>query len=279
MAMGEFREAIALLKKSPLLWFPGAVGGIFVAVLWLSLNISGAFFSSRLLVLFALVFLLVTTGMFTAIKNGEGKLTSLLAGGIHYYFRVLLPQLVIMFTVMLVFILCLITFTLIGLTSDIGLLTVLTFGIMIPTLVLTFFFDTAAVYEDRRVFESIQRSIVLVSNHMHEVIAFFAICAVVFAGILFGLMIAWEAFLFDKLKPIMDFTDAQREAFTPDQLVAMIGPDGMWITAIILFIGFLIVIPIFYSYKACFFKKMADSTINIQQTSGEYDSKGRWYKY
>jgi len=54
----------------------------------------------------------------------------------------------------------------------------------------------------------------------------------------------------------------------------------MWITAIILFIGFLIIIPIFYSYKACFFKKMANSTIIIQQqTSGEYDSKGRWYKY
>jgi hypothetical protein len=92
-------------------------------------------------------------------------------------------------------------------------------------------------------------------------------------------MIVWEAFLFDKLKPIMEFTDAQREALTPDQLVAMIGPEGMWITAIILFIGFLIIIPIFYSYKACFFKKMANSTIIIQQTSGEYDSKGRWYKY
>jgi hypothetical protein len=280
MAMGEFKEAITLLKKSPLLWFPGAVGGIFVAILWLSLNISGAFFSSRLLILFALVFLLVTTGMFTVIKNEEGKLTSLLAGGIQYYFRVLLPQLVIIFSVMLVFVLCMITFTLIGLSSDIGLLTVLTFGIMIPTLVLTFFFDTAAVYEDCRVFESIQRSIILVSNHMNEVISFFAISAVVLAGILFGLMIVWEVFLFDKLKPIMDFTEAQREAFTPDQLVAMIGSDGMWITAIILFIGFLIIIPIFYSYKACFFKKMANSTIIIQQqTSGEYDSKGRWYKY
>ena len=151
---------------------------------------------------------------------------------------------------------------------------------MIPTLMLTFFFDTAAVFEDRRVFESIQRSILLVSEHMMEVLSFFMVSALLCAGVIFGLMIVWEAILFDKLKPIMDFTDAQREAFTPDQLFAMIGQDGMWITAIILFIGVLILLPLLFSYKACFFKKMASSAVTIeQQTYGEYDSKGRWYKY
>ena len=151
---------------------------------------------------------------------------------------------------------------------------------MIPTLMLTFFFDTAAVFEDRKVFESIQRSILLVSNHMMEVLAFFIVSALLCAGIIFGLMIVWEAILFDKLKPIMDFTDAQREAFTPDQLIAMIGQDGIWVTAIILFIGVFILLPLLFSYKACFYKKMASSGVMIeQQTYGEYDSKGRWYKY
>jgi hypothetical protein len=280
MAFEELREAITLLKKSPLLLLPGAVGGIFIAILWLSVNISGAFFSSRLLVIFALIFIFFTTGMFAMIKTGEGRLSSMVKGGIQYYFRVLLPQMVIVFMVLLVFTLCMITFSLAGLASDIGLLTVLTFAIMIPTLILTSFFDTAAVFEDRHVFESIQRSIILVSTHMSAVISFFALWAGICAGILFGFMIIWEAILFDKLKPIMDFTDAQREAFTPDQLMAMIGTEGVWITALILFVAVFIIIPITYSFKAVFFKKIADSTIIIQQqTAGEYDSKGRWYKY
>ena len=151
---------------------------------------------------------------------------------------------------------------------------------MIPTLVLTFFFDTAAVFEEQRVFESIRRSVLLVSEHMMEVLSFFVVSALVCAGVVFGLMIVWEAILFDKLKPIMDFTDAQREAFTPDQLFAMIGQDGMWVTAILLFIGVLILLPLLFSYKVCFYKKMASSAVKIeQQTYGEYDSKGRWYKY
>ena len=280
MAIAELKEAVALLIRMPLLWIPGIIGGTCTAILWLTLFVSGAFFTSRLLVIFSLVLLFFTTGMLSVIRKNESAVRGLMEGGLNYYFRVLLPQVVIGSTLLLVFILCTITFALLGLTTDIGLLTALTFGIMIPTLMLTFFFDTAAVFEDRKVFESIQRSILLVSEHIMEVLSFFILSALLCAGVIFGLMIVWEAILFDKLKPLMDFTDAQREAFTPDQLFAMIGQDGIWVTAIILFIGVLILLPILFSYKACFFKKMATGIVTSeQQTSGEYDSKGRWYKY
>jgi hypothetical protein len=231
------------------------------------------------------VLLLFTTGMLAVIRKNEGSLKFLMVSGANNFFRVLLPQLVIGFAILLIFIICTVIFALLGQASDIGLLAILTFGIMIPTLMLTFFFDTAAVFEDKRVFESIRRSILLVSEHMMEVLVFFIISALLCIGVVYGLMIAWVAILLDKLGPIRDL--AQNESFTPDQLsltpdqlFAMIGQDGMWITAFILFIGVLILIPLLFSYKACFFKKMAGSTVTIeQQTYGEYDSKGRWYKY
>jgi len=280
MAIAELREAVALLVRMPLLWIPGIIGGAFGAIIWLTLFVSGAFFTSRLLIIFPLVLLFFTTGMLSVIRNNEGTGRALLSGGLTYYFRVLLPQLVIGFIVLLVFLLCTMTFALLGQASDIGLLVSLTFGIMIPTLMRTFFFDTAAVFEERRIFASIQRSVLLVSEHMMEVLSFFIVSALLCAGIIFGLMIVWESVLFDKLKPIMDFTDAQREAFTPDQLIAMIGTDGMWVTAVLVFIGVLILLPLVFSYKACFYKKIASSTVVIEQrSSGEYDSKGRWYKY
>jgi hypothetical protein len=280
MALAELREAVVLLVRMPLLWIPGIIGGAFAASIWLTLFISGAFFTSRLLILFTLVLLFFTTGMLSVIRNNEATGRAMVEGGLNYYFRVLLPQLVIGFAILLVFILCAITFALLGLASDIGLLTALTFGIMVPTLMLTFFFDTAAVFEDRRVFESIQRSVLLVSEHMMEVLSFFVISAILCAVVIFSLMVVWEAVLFDKLKPIMEFTEAQREVFTPDQLFAMIGQDGMWVTAVILFFGVLILIPLLISYKACFFRKMASSAVTTeQQTYGEFDSKGRWYKY
>ena len=280
MAFAELREAVFLLMRMPLLWIPGVIGGALAAVLWMTLFLSNGFFTSRLLVIFSLVLLLFVTGMVSVIRNNGGTIRTMLTGGIQYYFRVLLPQLVILFALMLVFILCTITVAFLGMVPDIGLLIFLTFGIMIPTLMLTFFFDMAAVFEDRRVFESILRSTQLVSNRIMEVLSFFIVSAVLCAGVLFSLMIVWEAILFDKLAPIMDFTEAQREAFTPDQLFLMIGQDGIVLTAVLVFIGVLILLPLLFSFKACFYKKLVSSTITIeQQTCGEYDSKGRWYKY
>jgi hypothetical protein len=130
------------------------------------------------------------------------------------------------------------------------------------------------------VFESIRRSIQLVMTHINDVIAFLFVCAGISIGIIFMLMIIWEAFLYDKLEPITRYNETQLQTFTPDQLSAMIGPGGMWITAIILFIGVFLLLPLLYTYKACFFRKLARGAVIIQQpTTGDYDSKGRWYKY
>ncbi len=280
MAITELKEAILLLKRMPSLWIPGIVGGILAAALWVTLNLSGTFFAGRLLVIFGLVLLLFTTGMLVIIRNNEGDLRTMLAGGIRYYFRVLLPQLIIIFGVMLIFTLVMVTFSLIGASSDISMVTALTFGFMIPIVILTFFYDTAAVFEERKVFESIQRSIQLVMTHINDVITFLLVCAAMSIGIIFILMIIWEAFLYDRLEPITLYNETQLQTFTPEQLIALIGPEGMWITAIILFIGVFLILPLLYTYKACFFRKLARGAVIIQQpTTGDYDSKGRWYKY
>jgi len=280
MSIAELKESIILLTRLPSLWIPGIVGGILTAALWLALNLSGTFFAGRLLVIFGLVVLLFTTGLLVIIRNNEGNLTTMLSGGIRYYFRVLLPQIIIIFGVMLIFSLVMVIFSLIGTLSDIGMVTALTIGFMIPIVILTVFFDTAAVFEDRKVFDSIRRSIQLVMTHIHDVIAFLLICSAITIGIIFLLMIIWEAFLYDKLEPITRYNETQLQTFTPEQLIAMIGPGGMWITAGILFVGVLVLLPLLYSYKACFFRKLIREAPAIQlPTTGEFDSKGRWFKY
>jgi hypothetical protein len=280
MAIAELKEAIILLKRLPSLWIPGIVGGILAAALWVTLNLSGTFFAGRLLLISGLVLLIFTTGMLVIIRNNEGDIRTMLTGGIRYYFRVLLPQLIIIFGVMLIFILVMVTFSLIGASSDISMVIAITFGFMIPTVILTFFYDTAAVFEEKKVFESIRRSIQLVMTHINDVIAFLFVCAGISIGIIFMLMIIWEAFLYDKLEPIIRYNETQLQTFTPDQLIALVGPGGMWITAIILFIGVFLLLPLLYTYKACFFKKLVRGAVIIQQpTTGDYDSKGRWYKY
>jgi hypothetical protein len=279
MAIAELKEALILLRRMPILWIPGVVGGSLAAALWITLNLYGTSFAGRLVVFSGLALLIFTTGMLTIIRNNQGTVRALLAGGIRYYFRVLLPQLVIVSGIILFFILLTVTFSLFGIT-DITIVTALTFGFTIPTLLLTFFYDTAAVFEERRVFESISRSIHLVFAHVNEVIVFFLVYLAIFIGVVLALMIIWEAFLYNKLEPLSHYNETQLQTLSPDQLVAMIGPGGIGVTAVVLFLGVVLLLPILYSYKACFFKKLAGGIIITQQpTTGEFDSKGRWYKY
>jgi hypothetical protein len=283
MAIAELKEAFRLLRQLPVLWLPGIAGGFLAAALWITFNLYGTFFAGRLMVISGLVLFIFTTGMLTIIRNKEGGILALLAGGIRYYFRVLLPWIVIVSGIILIFMLLTVTFSLFGI-SDMGIVTALAFGFMTPTLIVTFFFDTAAVFEDRRIFDSIQRSIRLVFAHLNAVIAFLFVSLVIIAGIFFMSLILWSVILsiilYDTLEP-MSLNETQLQTFTPDQFIALIGPSGMWVTALVLFIGIFLLLPVLYCYKACFFKKLAGGTINITQqpTIGEYDNKGRWYKY
>ena len=116
--------------------------------------------------------------------------------------------------IILIFILLMVTFSLFGI-SDMGIVTALAFGFMTPTLIVTFFFDTAAIFEDRRIFDSIQRSIRLVFAHVNAVIAFLLMYLGIFIGIVIALTFVWEAFLFDKLEPISRYNETQLQIIQP----------------------------------------------------------------
>jgi hypothetical protein len=279
MAVEAFKETFRLLGRMPILWVPGIVAGLLAAALWVLLNTAGIFFTSRIFIIAGLVLFLFIVGMLVLIKENTGDLRTMISSGISYYFRVLIPQLVILFMLILIFLMLAVTFGFAGSAPDPSFIALLTVFVMIPTLALTFFFDIAAVFEDKKVFESIQRSSALVSANIMQVFTFFLVCSLACITIVFSLMLVWEAALYDNLKPLAEYNQTQIQSFTAEQLMGMIGPDGIWITAIVLFIGGLVLVPFLYSYKACFYRRLIGSTPSIQPQEGEYDSKGRWYKY
>jgi len=279
MSLAALKETIDLLTRIPVLWLPGVVCGALAAFLWLVLTTSGTFFAGRLLVIFSLVGLFFITGMLAALQKKGSTFKEMLADSAGYYFRVLVPTLVVAFGIILVFILVILTLTLFGLTPDAGLLTFLVFGVLLPTVILTFFYDTAVIFEGKKVFESLERSIEVVTAHLGEVILFFAGCLLIFCTISFAMMIIWSAFLADQLEPITRYNETLIQSFTPDQFMGMIGQDGIWITALIIFCWVTLLITVLYTYKACFYRLVSGKIVQVQQQIGEFDSKGRWYKY
>ncbi|MEI7648487.1 MAG: hypothetical protein WCJ47_02105 [Methanomicrobiales archaeon] len=280
MVLTELKEAFGLLRSIPVLWVPGLVAGVLAAVLWLIYNTQGSFFAMRLILIFSLIAVFFLTGSYALIRNGKGSIRELFTGGIQYFFRVLMPLLVIIFCTLILVTLVMITLSFGGIPANPEFLGVFSICILVPVAFLTIFFDTAAVFEDLRIFDSIRRSIELVTAQLARVLKFYVVSAAVFFVITFALMIVWEAALYDKLEPLTRFNETQIATFTPDQLTGMIGTNGIVITAVCLFFGFLLLLPILSTYKSCFFRSLPKGSISIEQKiTGEYDSKGRWYKY
>ena len=280
MVLTELKEAFGLLRSIPVLWVPGLVSGVLAAVLWLIFNTQGSFFAMRLILIFSLIAVFFLAGSYAVIRKGKGSIRELFTGGIQYFFRVLMPLLVIIFCTIILVTLVMITLSFAGVPANPEFMGVFTILILIPVAFLTIFFDTAAVFEDLRIFDSIRRSIELVTAQLARVLKFYVLSAAVFFVITFALMIVWEVALYDKLEPLTRFNETQIASFTPDQLTGMIGTNGIVITAVCLFFGFLLLLPILSTYKACFFRSLPKGPVSIeQQPTGEYDSKGRWYKY
>ncbi|MHB8163478.1 MAG: hypothetical protein ACYDDV_03900, partial [Methanoregula sp.] len=213
MVLEELKEALGLLRSIPSLWIPGLVTGIFAAGIWMIYNNEGSFFASRFILICSLISVFLITGSYVMIMNGSGNIRELFSGSIQYFFRVLLPLLVINFCTLILVSLVAITFSFGGIPVNQEFVGIFTFCILVPVIFFTIFFDTAAVFENLRVFDAIRRSIGLVTIQSGRVLRFFVISAAVSFAVMFSLMMVWEAVLYDKLEPLTRFNETQIAAF------------------------------------------------------------------
>ena len=113
-------------------------------------------------------------------------------------------------------------------------------------------------------------------NNLGSVLVFYLTNIVVFAVLGFAALFAWTALLVDKLEPLVSMSPEELQAVMPEDILALIGTEGIWITAIVYAVVIVLFSVFLYAYKASFFRNHAGA---VQAEQGEYDEKGRWYKY
>lgn len=275
MTLESVGNAAGLLRQHPILWSIGLVMGA-LAVLNLVIPIyGGAFYTQPLALLQVLLTPFLAGGVYGTIRAENFSFSEFVQSGKTYYFRILLPALVIFFAVILTLFLLMIPLALLGAGAAANMAALL-FGVILSIAFFTFFYDTVAVFEETGVFESIRRSIEFVMNNLGRVLVFYLVNIVVFAVLGFLALFAWTALLVDKLEPLVSMSPDELQAVMPEDILALIGTEGIWITAIVYAVVIVLFSVFLYAYKASFFKNHAGA---VQAEQGEYDEKGRWYKY
>lgn len=275
MVAESFRSALSLLRI-PAAWLPGVAGGLFAASFILLQFSFGVFIAERLWVLELVVFPFFVAGLMHLAKTGERSFSSFVSGATAGYFRVLLPSLVIFFSVLLTLFLLFLPLAILGLAESVLVFVAMSASFTI--LFFTFFYDAAAIIEERKVFDSIRRSVEFVLQQTRACLVFYLISlAIVFAAFI-AIVLAWTAALYNRLEPLAGMTAAEIQSFSPDQFNTLLGADGILVTALLAFIGITLVTAVIYSFKACFFRDHAGAPA-ATPLQGEYDEKGRWFRY
>ena len=280
MIRESLRETVARIGDTPVLWATGLYLGALFA-LDILLDASGNTVLGAHVGFLGLCgipfFLGGSYGAIRAAGTGEpAGLGGFAAGGVKYFFRILLAGAVVVSAALLTAFLVMVPVSLIGGPAAATPLTLVWVGI--PFAFFTFFLDTAAVFEDRKVFDSIRRSVEFVTGRPGRAVLFYL--ANLAIGFLIFLVAAgtWSFAVADKLQPLADADPSLYLNMTPAQMVSLIGMNGIWAGVAIGFAAVVIGGTFLVAFKACFFRRAAAGTA-APVPQGEFDEKGRWYRY
>ncbi|WOF15408.1 hypothetical protein F1737_01260 [Methanoplanus sp. FWC-SCC4] len=285
MAFQSLSESFKILRH-PVIWIAGLLCGL-VAGIQIYFGLSGgaaAFYAERISIFWMIVYPFFIAATYGAIKSDDYSLKGYFSSGYAGYFRVLLPTVLIMTFVMIVAFVMATPAAISGVLDPLMVAFSL-FFVILPLFFFAFFYDTAAVFDDLKVFECIKKSFVGTFAKPFLVLQFFFVLILIFLVIGAGFMMIWTGILADQFEPLllMSQDELNQMAENPESLVALLGDYGLKMTALMYFLGVFVFITILLPYKAVFYKNHiseAKIELNIPETEqGEYDEKGRWYKY
>ena len=278
MVIQSFREAARLLVRLPVLWLNGLAWGLITGALIVLSFSSGTFLLERVGVLMIIVLPFFVGGSLGVAAAGEGGMAVFSREGLRHYFRLLLPTVIIFVGWVLTIFLLSVTLLLIGVPLDPTSLTMLLSGTLIPFLFFTFFYDCATVQEGRKVFDSIRRSIEFVVMRPWKVVAFHAVCAVFLFVIYLMLNLLWVVLLPDAMGELVQMNQTAIMELTREEWMILLGDGGILITGGVISFAMTVAVTLIYAFKFTFFSRYAGEPLSAAP-QGEYDEKGRWFRY
>jgi hypothetical protein len=278
MIRDSLREALRRMADTPAVWITGLyLGALFALDLTIPLG-TNTVLAARIgfLGLCALPFFI--GGTFGAIQAGAGTtVRGYLGAGARYYFRILIAGTIIVAAAVLTIILLMVPFALMG-GDPMAYLPAAIIGVGVPFVFFTFFFDTAAVLEDRKVLDSIRRSVEFVTGSPGKALSFYFVNLAFGILALFFAVFLWSFIIADRIQPLVGTNQTVLQNITATQLVDLIGIPGLEAGAAIGFAAVTFGATLLLSFKACFFRRAAVPA-TAAPADGEFDEKGRWSRY
>jgi len=283
MITKAYKETISWLVRTPLLWVSGLFAGVAMSlVIWLEFT-GGMFIAGKIAMLSVIVFPFFVGMVNLILHTGASDKKALIDRALRSYFPIVLPCVIQAGFVIILAMLLSIPFSIMGFGDDPYILTGLMIGITVPALLFSLYIDNVAVCEKTKIFETLKKSMELVGRNFFGAIGYLLLSGITIIGVSFFGAFLWGVILADRFTQFIDMNlTTQQEVFSQYTFAdwqGLIGPEGILATAILFGLITFILTPFLLVFKYQCYHEISQDTPVTAAVSGEYDEKGRWYKY
>ncbi|MDV0444404.1 hypothetical protein [Methanorbis rubei] len=289
MAIQSLGQAFGWLVKTPLVWLSGIASAAILMLGWYLYTEIGVNTAISVVLVLSFVLPALFAGTYGLIAENSTSPSLFGKYAVHGYFRCLLP---ILLTILIAWVIWqFIAYLLMAFGMNLMASTQTAMFILIPIIFFCYFADVTAVVNKLRMFQSIKDSFLRVMNGSIFTAIFYLMNVMILIASSFVASFIWTVLAADQLMPLVSMTESEVLAMTPEEILALFAsPEVIFATFVTISLCALILVPLLTVYKAVYFKKtspiqlptreeVAAATAAVAEQEGEYDEKGRWYKY
>lgn len=281
MAVQSLGEAVGWMLRSPYVWLSGLWTAAVLLLAWYLYTNIGIMTAFSVAFVLAFVLPALIAGTYGIVAESESSFRVFRRYAVCCYFRQLLTS-ILVFLIAWVFS-QFISYMLLVLGFGMGASMQVALFVFIPVIFFCYFADVTAVINEKRIFASVKDSFLRVANGSFSLAVFYLINIGLLILASFVLSLVFAVFAGDALLPVASMTEAELLSLSQDELLAiMSAPEVVFAGFAAFAVCAVFFVPLFTLYKVCFFGRTAALVlpdVNLREPVGEYDEKGRWYKY
>lgn len=281
MAVQSLGEAVGWMLRSPYVWLSGLWTAAVLLLAWYLYTNIGIMTAFSVAFVLAFVLPALIAGTYGIVAESESSFRVFRRYAVCCYFRQLLTS-ILVFLIAWVFS-QFISYMLLVLGFGMGASMQVALFVFIPVIFFCYFADVTAVINEKRIFASVKDSFLRVANGSFSLAVFYLINIGLLILASFVLSLVFAVFAGDALLPVASMTEAELLSLSQDELLALMSaPEVVFAGFAAFAVCAVFFVPLFTLYKACFFGRTAALVLPDmppREPVGEYDEKGRWYKY
>ena len=283
MVFTSLAQAVKAYGKMPHVWISGIFSALAILLTYYLAFTVSEVAGLAVMVIFFFAFPYILAGTYGVLIDNNKKKGAFKIYARYGFRRCLFPNILLVLLTWFLMNLATSLLLIFGVSPEMALYVSL--FVVIPLVFFCYFADITAIRHNLTMGQAVKDSAKRVSAGSFSITAFYLmnIALLFFASFFMSLVMSFIGF--EALMPLTELTEEAVASMPLEELTALVlTPEVIFATVISLAVTALVFVPFFVSFKTYFFKRMltvynGSAYHRPAEEEGEYDEKGRWFKY